>query len=147
MNKTCGFDRKDHGLPTFKVEVWNGFIFVNHDPDAQPLAPRLAQVTEATRAYDLASAEGPRPDPAPNMAWNWKVMFENNNDGYHASRLHHGPLHDFVPSALAEFPPADPEASGYLRLNGSTHADPSFNITQKALLPIFPGFPTRSATG
>jgi phenylpropionate dioxygenase-like ring-hydroxylating dioxygenase large terminal subunit len=52
------------------------------------------------------------------MAWNWKVMFENNNDGYHASKLHHGPLHDFIPSNLAEFPRSDPADAGFLRYNG-----------------------------
>ncbi|MEP3303578.1 MAG: aromatic ring-hydroxylating dioxygenase subunit alpha, partial [Roseibium sp.] len=92
MNKTCEFDRKAHGLPNFKVEVWEGFIFINFDQDAAPLAPRLVHVQEAIKGYDLANADGPRPDPAPRLMWNWKVMFENNNDGYHASRLHHGPL-------------------------------------------------------
>ncbi|MFZ0269508.1 SRPBCC family protein, partial [Caulobacter sp.] len=72
------------------------------------------------------------------FAWNWKVMFENNNDGYHASKLHRGPLHDFVPSELASFPPSDPADAGFLRFNGTTHADASFNPTQKAVLPIFP---------
>lgn len=66
-------------------------------------------------------------------------MFENNNDGYHANKLHHGPLHDFVPSHLAEFPPSDPADAGFLRFNGTLHADASFNATQRALLPIFPG--------
>ena len=65
-------------------------------------------------------------------------MFENNNDGYHANRLHHGPLHDFIPSALSVFPELPADTAGYLRFNGATHPDPSFNATQKALLPIFP---------
>jgi phenylpropionate dioxygenase-like ring-hydroxylating dioxygenase large terminal subunit len=106
MSKTCNFDKAQYSLPTFKVELWNGFIFINFDADAAPLAPRLTAVAEAIAGYDLAHAEGPRPDPAPTLPWNWKVMFENNNDGYHASRLHHGPLHDFVPSGLAVFPTA-----------------------------------------
>ncbi|WP_413630239.1 aromatic ring-hydroxylating oxygenase subunit alpha [Novosphingobium sp. KCTC 2891] len=139
MNKTCNFDRAQFGLPNFKVELWNGFIFINFDADAAPLAPRLTAVTEAIAGYDLASAEGPRPEPAPTLPWNWKVMFENNNDGYHASRLHHGPLHDFVPSSLAVFPDADPADGGFLRFNGTLHADASFNATQRAVLPVFPG--------
>ena len=65
-------------------------------------------------------------------------MFENNNDGYHANKLHHGPLHDFVPSELASFPPAEPTDAGFLRFNGTTHPDASFNPTQKAVLPVFP---------
>jgi phenylpropionate dioxygenase-like ring-hydroxylating dioxygenase large terminal subunit len=70
--------------------------------------------------------------------WNWKVMFENNNDGYHASKLHQGPLHDFVPSERAVFPDADPADAGFLRFNGTLHPDASFNPTQRAVLPIFP---------
>ena len=139
MNKTCEFDRKAHGLPNFKVEVWEGFIFINFDQQAAPLAPRLTHVQEAIKGYDLANADGPRPEPAPRLMWNWKVMFENNNDGYHASRLHHGPLHDFVPSEQASFPEAPKGAAGYLRFNGTLHADASFNPTQKAVLPVFPG--------
>ena len=65
-------------------------------------------------------------------------MFENNNDGYHANKLHHGPLHDFIPSELATFPDADPADAGFLRYNGTLHADASFNPTQKAVLPVFP---------
>lgn len=139
MGKTCNFDKAQYGLPNFRVELWNGFIFINFDADAAPLAPRLTRVEQAIAGYDLAHAEGPRPDPAPSLPWNWKVMFENNNDGYHASRLHHGPLHDFVPSGLAEFPDSDPAEGGFLRFNGTLHADASFNATQKAVLPVFPG--------
>jgi nitrite reductase/ring-hydroxylating ferredoxin subunit len=139
MNKTCDFDRKANGLPAFAVEVWNGFVFINFDQHAAPLAPRLTKVAEAIAGYDLASAEGPRPEPAAQLPWNWKVMFENNNDGYHASRLHQGPLHDFVPSGRAEFPPSEPGDAGFLRFNGTLHPDASFNATQRAVLPVFPG--------
>jgi phenylpropionate dioxygenase-like ring-hydroxylating dioxygenase large terminal subunit len=139
MDKTCNFRKEDNGLATFKVELWNGFIFVNFDQEAAPLAPRLTAVTDAIAGYDLANAEGEKPAAPGVFAWNWKVMFENNNDGYHASKLHQGPLHDFVPSELAEFPEADPADAGFLRYNGTLHPDASFNATQKALLPIFPG--------
>ncbi len=65
-------------------------------------------------------------------------MFENNNDGYHANKLHHGVLHDFVPSHLAEFPDLPADTAGYYRLNGTLHPDASFNATQRALMPVFP---------
>lgn len=138
MEQTCGFDKTKVALPRFKVEVWLGFVFINFDLDAAPLAPRLTEIEAALAGYDLSHAEGPRPDPAAKLPWNWKVMFENNNDGYHASRLHQGPLHDFVPSAQSVFPEAAEGAAGYLRFNGTLHPDASFNVTQKALLPVFP---------
>jgi phenylpropionate dioxygenase-like ring-hydroxylating dioxygenase large terminal subunit len=139
MEKTEGFDRSCFGLPTFQTEVWLGFIFINFDPDAPPLAPRLTAVEAALAPFDLATAEGDRPQAPGIYPWNWKVMFENNNDGYHANRLHHGPLHDFIPSALSTFPALPEGTAGYLRFNGTTHKDASFNATQRALFPVFPG--------
>ncbi|HEX4183707.1 MAG TPA: aromatic ring-hydroxylating dioxygenase subunit alpha, partial [Caulobacteraceae bacterium] len=138
MERTCDFDKKTVRLPEFKVEIWLGFIFINFDADAAPLAPRLATVETAVAGYDLANASDALPLITGKFAWNWKVMFENNNDGYHANKLHHGPLHDFIPSELASFPDADPADAGFLRYNGTLHADASFNPTQKAVLPVFP---------
>lgn len=138
MSKTCGFDRNDVGLPEIKTEVWEGFVFVNFDEDAPPLAPRLKTVSEALANYDLPNAEGAVPDEPQSYPWNWKVMMENNNDGYHATRLHKGPLHDFIPSELATFPEMPEGSAGYLRFNGTLHPDAAFNPLQKAVLPVFP---------
>ena len=137
MERTCDFDRRQLRLPALKLETWLGFVFVNFDLDAPPLAPRLSRVAEAVAGYDLEHAEQASVVTG-QFAWNWKVMFENNNDGYHASKLHQGPLHDFVPSELAVFPPADPADAGFLRFNGTLHPDASFNPTQRAVLPVFP---------
>ncbi|PHZ84600.1 aromatic ring-hydroxylating oxygenase subunit alpha [Paremcibacter congregatus] len=138
MEKTCDFSKTDIKLPTFKVEVWLGFVFINFDDQAAPLAPRLEAVAKILEPYDLANAEGSKPEEADKFPWNWKVMFENNNDGYHASRLHGGHYHDFVPSELSSFPDMPADTAGYCRLNGTTHSDASFNASQKALLPVFP---------
>jgi len=138
MGETCGFSRDDIRLPEIKTEVWEGFVFVNFDADAAPLAPRLTTVSEALANYDLANAEGAVPDAPMSFPWNWKVMMENNNDGYHANKLHKGPLHDFIPSELATFPDMPEGSAGYLRFNGTLHKDAAFNILQKAVLPVFP---------
>ena len=138
MERTCDFDKNAVSLAPFQVQVWQGFVFVNFDLAAPPLAPRLAPVAAAIANYRLADAEGP-PSMTGTFGWNWKVMFENNNDGYHASKLHAGPLHDFVPSERAQFPEADAADAGFLRYNGTLHPDASFNPTQRAVLPVFPG--------
>ena len=139
MGETCNFHRQDHSLPRLKVETWQGFIFVNFDADAASLSPRLGPLDDIVANYDLAQLDGPPPSEPNRNNWNWKVMFENNNDGYHANRLHKGPLHDPVPSALARFPELPDGCAGYYRTNGSLHPDASFNPTQKALFPVFPG--------
>ena len=138
MNKTRNFDKSSIRLPGFKLEVWLGFIFVNLDPQAPPLHPRLEVVRAAVERYDMESAEEVGQPQTMKFPWNWKVMFENNNDGYHANKLHHGPLHDFVPSERSSFPALPADTAGYLRRNGTLHADASFNATQRAILPIFP---------
>jgi phenylpropionate dioxygenase-like ring-hydroxylating dioxygenase large terminal subunit len=137
MEQTCDFSNEDYSLPTFQVELWSGFIFINFDENAPPLAPRLEGVKEVIDSYDLASADGIEPETV-TFGWNWKVQFENNNDGYHANRLHQGENHDFCPSALCSFPEMPKDTAGYTRINGTTHKDASFNPTQKALQRIFP---------
>jgi phenylpropionate dioxygenase-like ring-hydroxylating dioxygenase large terminal subunit len=138
MGRTCDFDKAEHGLPRLKVEIWQGFVFVNFDANAPALGPQLACLDDVVRNFDLAGLDGPKPGEAMRFKWNWKVMLENNNDGYHANRLHKGPLHDPIPSALARFPDLPDDAGGYYRTNGSLHPHASFNPTQKALLPVFP---------
>lgn len=138
MNKARGFDRSCIKLPSLKVEIWNGFIFVNFDEHAPPLAPRLTVLTEALKNFHLESAEGPVPDAPTKFPWNWKVMMENNNDGYHANKLHAGPLHDIVPSQMSVFPELPADTGCYFRFNGTRHKDASFNPVHKTLLPIFP---------
>ena len=138
MEKTRGFDKTCIKLPELKTEEWLGFVFVNFDNDASPLAPRLKDLTGALENYQLDIAEGAFPTEPTKFPWNWKVMMENNNDGYHANKLHAGPLHDIVPSNMSVFPDLPAEAAGYFRFNGTKHKDAGFNPTHKALLPIFP---------
>ena len=139
MEQARGFDKAKICLPEFKVEVWLGFVFINFDKAAAPLAPRLEVLTHALARYDIANAEGQRPDPPTKFPWNWKVMIENNNDGYHATKLHAGPMHDHIPSALSTFPDLPEDTAGYIRFNGAKHKDPAFNPTTKSIMTVFPG--------
>jgi phenylpropionate dioxygenase-like ring-hydroxylating dioxygenase large terminal subunit len=139
MEKACDFNTAQFGLPKIRVEVWLGFVFVNFDPDAAPLTPRLAALTELLRNYEVETAEESEyPGEPAREHWNWKVRFENSNDGYHANRLHAGPVHNIVPSALATFPELPSDTAGYFRYNQTLHPDASFNPTLKAVLPVFP---------
>ncbi len=138
MERTDDFDKKQFPLPALKVELWLGFVFVHFDPDAQPLAPTLATYAPYLEHYDLANAVCPGTFTLTDLAWNWKVMFENFNDGYHANKLHHT-IQDFCPSELAAFPVDwQPGSNVIFRTNGYTHIDGGFNATTKALLPLFP---------
>jgi phenylpropionate dioxygenase-like ring-hydroxylating dioxygenase large terminal subunit len=138
MERTADFDKKQISLPALAVEEWQGFVFVNFDTDAAPLGPTLGRYEPFLEHYDLEHAVCPGTFTLTDLPWNWKVMFENFNDGYHANRLHHT-IQDFCPSRLAAFPvPWDDASNVIFRTNGYTHIDGGFNATTKALLPVFP---------
>jgi phenylpropionate dioxygenase-like ring-hydroxylating dioxygenase large terminal subunit len=79
------------------------------------------------------------------MAWNWKVMFENNNDGYHASKLHHGPLHDFMPVEPGRIPQSTPPMPVSCATT-ALHPDAASTRRSGLSSPSFPGWMTRCAT-
>lgn len=138
MEKTVDFDKADYGLPTLAVEEWQGFVFVNFDADAAPLAPTLSRYEPYIANYDLANAVCPGTFTLEGMPWNWKVMFENFNDGYHANRLHQF-VQDFCPSNMSAFPePWDDASNVVFRTAGYTHMDGGFNATHRVIMDVFP---------
>jgi phenylpropionate dioxygenase-like ring-hydroxylating dioxygenase large terminal subunit len=138
MERTEAFEKKDFPLPPLKVEEWLGFVFVHFDLDAPPLGPTLTSYEPYLANYELETAVCPGTFTLHDLPWNWKVMFENFNDGYHANKLHHT-IQDFCPSELAEFPVKyDPSSNVIFRTNGYIHIDGGFNATRKAILPIYP---------
>jgi choline monooxygenase len=83
------FDRNDFALPRFRVEIWNGLLFVNLDPAAPPLLDFLGGLTSriAGRNYDGYRL-------AARKEWtldcNWKVYVDNYLEGYHIPIVHPG---------------------------------------------------------
>ena len=94
--------RKTSKLPEVRLERWHGFIFVNLDPDAQPLAPSLAKVEPFWANYENADLVAVPPTPGDKpLPWNWKIHAENFTDAYHPEFVHRG-THDFAPSVHPE---------------------------------------------
>ena len=146
MERTEGFDKADFGLPSLQVEEWLGFIFVNFDSDAKPLAPTLERYTPFLDNYDLANAVCPGTFTLENLPWNWKVMFENFNDGYHANRLHQF-VQDFCPSSMSAFPvPWSDDSNVIFRTAGYTHIDGGFNATHRVIMDVFPNLTDEERT-
>jgi phenylpropionate dioxygenase-like ring-hydroxylating dioxygenase large terminal subunit len=94
--------RRSERLPKLRLELWHGFIFVNLDPEAPPLAPGLAKVEPFWDGYEAADLVGIPPKLADTpLPWNWKVHVENFTDAYHPEFVHRG-THDFAPSVLGD---------------------------------------------
>ena len=87
-------------LPTLRLELWHGFIFVNLDPEAAPLAPSLAKLEPLWAGYEATGLKAlpPKMSDTP-LPWNWKVQVENFTDAYHPEYVHIG-THDFAPSVM-----------------------------------------------
>ena len=116
------------------------------DAGAAPLAPTLASYEPYLENYELDDAVCPGTFTLTDLPWNWKVMFENFNDGYHANRLHQY-VQDFCPSGMTAFPvPWDDESNVIFRTAGYTHMDGGFNATHHTIMPVFPGLTDEERT-
>lgn len=136
MDRAVGFDPAEHGLIELKTEVWQGFVMANFDPGAAPFGPTMAKIDAMLENYGLAATTTLEGKTIPGLAWNWKVMMENFNDPYHASRLH-GPLQTFAPSHMNDFLDWDDDDGAIGRIQHFTDMDGSFNPTKRCLLPVF----------
>ena len=89
-------DKDNCRLPEFKLETWLGFIFVNLDPEAEPLAPRLRELGERLAPYHIDSM---RISSMYDEIWegNWKLTMENNAEAHHHRTLHPDTLQPWMP--------------------------------------------------
>ncbi|MEX0665118.1 MAG: aromatic ring-hydroxylating dioxygenase subunit alpha [Acidimicrobiia bacterium] len=131
MHKS-NWDRSSTCLPQLKVEIWQGFIFVNFDDGAAPLAPTLKKLEDEMRNYDVEHMVDLPPIDIPDYPWNWKVMLENFMEPYHNAYLHKG-IHDF---ALGHgFVDHSPDENVIMHPTGFDRRDGAFNPIHQALLP------------
>lgn len=109
MLKNPAFVRKDCTLPAYRCETWEGFVFVNLDPNAPPLAPRLADISRRAARYGLAEMKTAF---IVEDTWdtNWKVPFENGTETYHHIGVHKETLEPFFPGLGTV---CEPGGSGY----------------------------------
>ena len=137
MDRTAPVERlraEGMNLPELRVEIWNGFIFANMDPDAEPFAPTVHKLEAEYRNYRMDELVSMPTVDIPNNHWNWKGMLENGIEPYHTAFLHHT-IHDWAHARLATFVDWDDDDGAVFHPTGSYEHDGGFNATEKALLP------------
>ena len=84
-----GFDKDKICLTSVKLEDFNGFLFVNLDPDAEPMSAWYGAAADEIRDYV------PQIDRLKPVFWtevdeacNWKISVENYSECYHCSLNH-----------------------------------------------------------
>jgi phenylpropionate dioxygenase-like ring-hydroxylating dioxygenase large terminal subunit len=97
MQKADGFNPQDWRLAPIRCDIWQGFVFINLDDQAQPLAEFYAEFGKIVAAWNLSELE-----LVISMDWeckfNWKVMVENWIESYHHLGPHTQTLNPLMPA-------------------------------------------------
>ncbi len=80
-------DKADFGLAPVNVDVWEGFIFVNFDPDAAPLKDYLGRLASGIEGYPFHLMTQKHTYRA-EIGANWKLFIDAFMEFYHAPVLH-----------------------------------------------------------
>ncbi|MEM1294749.1 MAG: aromatic ring-hydroxylating dioxygenase subunit alpha [Verrucomicrobiota bacterium] len=98
MQNAKGFQRCEWGLREFQSEVWNGFIFVNLDGNAQStVAEQYAKFGEQIQPWNLGEMEMIF-ETHWEVPCNWKVLTENFMESYHHAGTHMKTLQKIMPA-------------------------------------------------
>ncbi|MGE2713391.1 aromatic ring-hydroxylating oxygenase subunit alpha [Mycolicibacterium litorale] len=81
-------DKGDNSLLEVSVDTFGGFVFLNPDPNAQPLRDYLgAEVIELLEPYHLDQMTTVM-DVREPLDCNWKVVMDAFEEGYHINGIH-----------------------------------------------------------
>ncbi len=145
------FDKSGCALPQFQVETWLGWVYVNLDPDAEPLGPRLAPLVSILENYDVASY---RTLFRVDEVWdtNWKILFQNFMEPYHLFAVHTDTVEPVLPTKHAHVWEGGPGYSLYVQGRmtgvafeyGEAMQNPNSRLTQEEVqsVPLFGAFPS-----
>ncbi|TDJ39746.1 MAG: aromatic ring-hydroxylating dioxygenase subunit alpha [Gammaproteobacteria bacterium] len=98
MDQAENFDKSSMRLPQISVAEWLGWIFINAEANAAPLAPQLTNLETLMAPFGVAdmvchdTLEFDSP-------WNWKIMVENFMESYHHIGGHPETLNPRFPAA------------------------------------------------
>ncbi|CAN5690576.1 aromatic ring-hydroxylating dioxygenase subunit alpha [soil metagenome] len=83
-----GLDRKRYGLTPIATDVWEGFIFINMDPEPQEaLKDFLGELGQGLAGYPFRKMDLVGTYRAEVKA-NWKITLDSFQEGYHVAFLH-----------------------------------------------------------
>jgi phenylpropionate dioxygenase-like ring-hydroxylating dioxygenase large terminal subunit len=85
-NFAC-FDKAQHPLHQVRCELWHGFIFINLDKDAEPLADFLAQTSAEVADFPLEEMIV-KDILTVDVDCNWKTAYDNFLEIYHVNVIH-----------------------------------------------------------
>jgi phenylpropionate dioxygenase-like ring-hydroxylating dioxygenase large terminal subunit len=101
MGGSTGFDRADYALRAYRHDVWQGFLFVNVNNAATPLAEQMAGLTSYVEPYGLGGYRTVATTDWGECPWDWKIMVDNFMECYHHMGPHRQSLESEYPARLS----------------------------------------------
>jgi phenylpropionate dioxygenase-like ring-hydroxylating dioxygenase large terminal subunit len=145
-----GVTPENCSLPQFRTEEWNGFVYVNLDPNAAPLAPRLDLLGQLLANYRTAEMKIVH---VVEEEWrtNWKCLVENFMEAYHLSVVHPETLHPYTPTSLSRKALADDAFTSYCAnypddIPARGRGAPELTEAERKRSTLFCMFPTQVAS-
>ena len=107
-----GFDKAKFCLPEIRTEVWQGFIYVTLNDEAESVASRVAPLADMIDRFQMADYV---PIVTQDHVWdtNWKLLTENYMESYHLPYIHKGTVGGHFPVEECIFPDENPGAFTY----------------------------------
>ncbi|MEM8620640.1 MAG: aromatic ring-hydroxylating dioxygenase subunit alpha [Actinomycetota bacterium] len=104
MERNECFAMDEIRLPSFRVEVWHGFVFINLDDDAAALAPQMAGLDGHFRRNAIDDCADWVLVDRYDKVWecNWKASTENSLESYHHMGVHRGTIENYAPTRSVE---------------------------------------------
>lgn len=81
------FDRSEWPLKQAAVAVWEGFIFINLDPNPQPFEQVFAPLIGRFARWHIGDTHAAR-SITYDLQCNWKLVFQNYSECYHCPLVH-----------------------------------------------------------
>lgn len=76
-------DKSKLPLVSLPVEVWHGFVFVSFTPQQTSVAEQLQSVAQEVAPYRIDQMQPLAPAYSELRPYNWKVIHDIDNEGYH----------------------------------------------------------------
>jgi phenylpropionate dioxygenase-like ring-hydroxylating dioxygenase large terminal subunit len=151
-----GIYTEELGLVQLRVDTWGPFVFVNADPDADPLGDVLEDVPEriAAAGVDVGTLRFLERSESEVQA-NWKLCAENFLECYHCPTAHPGfsAVVDVTPDSyllepgrrrLSQSGPPRPEPRGPYDPTGEVERGQFHLLFPTTVLNVMPGRPNLS---
>ena len=77
------FNREQYGLKALALEVWEGLIFIHFSEPQESVAEHFKTIVDEVSPYKIADMEPLQPRYDDVRPYNWKVIHDIDNEGYH----------------------------------------------------------------